>query len=70
MQPYTLHGLIGIILFLVSFLFISKKIIYHAVLVLASLNVILFSVLGILTIETFTNTNLFRFFMFLVVGIS
>ena len=70
MQVHTLHGFIAIILFLISFIFISKKIIYHSVLVLASLNVILFSVLGILTIETFTTINLFRFFMFLVVGIA
>ena len=70
MQPHTLHGLIGVILFLVSFLFSSKKIVYHAVLLISSLNVILFSVLGILTIETFTTTNIFRLFMFLVVGIA
>lgn len=70
MQPHTLHGLIGVILFLVSFLFSSKKIVYHAVLLTASLNVILFSVLGILTIDAFTVTNLVRLFMFLVVGIA
>ena len=70
MQPHTLHGLISIVLFTISFLFTSKKIIYHAVLILASLNVMVFSALGILTITTFTSINVFHFFMFLVVGVA
>ena len=70
MQLHTLHGFIGVVLFLISFLFTSKKIIYHAILTLASLNAIIFSVLGILTIDAFTTTNLVRLFMFLVVGIG